>query len=96
MFMNKYDWYEEYLIIFSFFVLNGFMYFLIGLYDLKEIVGEKFGKEVKFLYERGMEFLKVMFFLYDIGLGIIYDFRYFMFGIVFNLVRWDYYIIYIN
>ena len=34
MFMDQYVWYEEYPFIDGLFVLNGFMYSLIGLYDL--------------------------------------------------------------
>lgn len=34
-FLNFFDWYEEYFIMLSSFVLNGFIYFLIGLYDFK-------------------------------------------------------------
>ena len=37
LFMDKYDWYEEYPTNPSTFILNGFMYSLIGLYDLKII-----------------------------------------------------------
>lgn len=33
-FMNLYPWYEEYPTVPSIFILNGFMYSLIGLYDL--------------------------------------------------------------
>lgn len=33
-FMNLYPWYEEYPTIPPIFILNGFMYSLIGLYDL--------------------------------------------------------------
>lgn len=34
-FLNFFDWYEEYFIMLSSFVFNGFIYFLIGLYDFK-------------------------------------------------------------
>lgn len=33
-FMNLYPWYEEYPTVPPIFILNGFMYSLIGLYDL--------------------------------------------------------------
>lgn len=96
MFMNKHDWYEEYPTTPSSFVLNGFMYSLIGLYDLKETAGEKLGKEARLLYERGMESLKAMLPLYDTGSGTIYDLRHFMLGIAPNLARWDYHTTHIN
>lgn len=96
VFMNKHDWYEEYPTTPSSFVLNGFMYSLIGLYDLKETAGETLGKEARSLYERGMESLKAMLPLYDTGSGTIYDLRHFMLGIAPNLARWDYHTTHIN
>lgn len=36
VFMEKLDWYEEYPTNPSTFILNGFMYSLIGLYDLHQ------------------------------------------------------------
>ncbi|XP_060116138.1 D-glucuronyl C5-epimerase [Heteronotia binoei] len=96
VFMNKYDWYEEYPTWPSSFVLNGFVYSLIGLYDLKEVAGEKLGREAKLLYERGMESLKAMLPLYDTGSGTIYDLRHFMLGTSPNLARWDYHTTHIN
>ncbi|XP_005997124.1 D-glucuronyl C5-epimerase B [Latimeria chalumnae] len=96
IFMNKYDWYEEYPTTPSSFVLNGFIYSLIGLYDLKEIAGERMGKEAKILYDRGMESLKAMLPLYDTGSGTIYDLRHFILGTAPNLARWDYHTTHIN
>ncbi|XP_046781106.1 D-glucuronyl C5-epimerase isoform X8 [Gallus gallus] len=96
VFMNRHDWYEEYPTSPSSFVLNGFMYSLIGLYDLKETAGEKLGKEARLLYERGMESLKAMLPLYDTGSGTIYDLRHFMLGTAPNLARWDYHTTHIN
>ncbi|CAM4627479.1 unnamed protein product [Caretta caretta] len=96
VFMNKHDWYEEYPTSPSSFVLNGFMYSLIGLYDLKETAGEKLGKEAKSLYDRGMESLKAMLPLYDTGSGTIYDLRHFMLSSAPNLARWDYHTTHIN
>ncbi|XP_070619344.1 D-glucuronyl C5-epimerase isoform X2 [Erythrolamprus reginae] len=96
VFMNKYDWYEEYPTSPSSFVLNGFMYSLIGLYDLKETAGEKMGKEAKLLYDQGMASLKAMLPFYDTGSGTIYDLRHFMLGTAPNLARWDYHTTHIN
>ncbi|XP_075714470.1 D-glucuronyl C5-epimerase [Rhinoderma darwinii] len=96
VFMNKYDWYEEYPTTPSSFVLNGFIYALLGLYDLKETAGEKEGKEARLLYERGMESLRAMLPLYDTGSGTIYDLRHFMLGTAPNLARWDYHTTHIN
>ncbi|KTF91257.1 hypothetical protein cypCar_00003491 [Cyprinus carpio] len=96
VFMNKYDWYEEYPTIPSSFVLNGFIYSLIGLYDLAQTAGEKLGRDAGQLYSKGMESLKVMLPLYDTGSGTIYDLRHFILGTAPNLARWDYHTTHIN
>lgn len=96
VFMNKYDWYEEYPTAPSSFVLNGFIYSLLGLYDLSETAGEKQGREAGLLFSRGMESLKAMLPLYDTGSGSIYDLRHFVLGTAPNLARWDYHTTHIN
>ncbi|KAG7283791.1 hypothetical protein CRUP_034415, partial [Coryphaenoides rupestris] len=96
VFMNKYDWYEEYPTVPSSFVLNGFIYSLLGLYDLSETAGEKQGREAGLLFSRGMESLKAMLPLYDTGSGSIYDLRHFVLGTAPNLARWDYHTTHIN
>ncbi|XP_061671344.1 D-glucuronyl C5-epimerase B-like isoform X1 [Syngnathoides biaculeatus] len=96
VFMNKYDWYEEYPTSPSSFVLNGFIYSLLGLYDLSETAGEKLGKEAGQLFSSGMESLKAMLPLFDTGSGSIYDLRHFMLGTAPNLARWDYHTTHIN
>ncbi|CAN9506585.1 unnamed protein product [Ophioblennius macclurei] len=96
VFLNRYDWYEEYPTTPSSFVLNGFIYSLLGLYDLKEVAGETVGREAAKLFERGMESLKAMLPLYDTGSGSIYDLRHFMLGVAPNLARWDYHTTHIN
>ncbi|NWY49088.1 GLCE epimerase, partial [Sylvia atricapilla] len=96
VFMERHEWYEEYPTTPSSFVLNGFMYALIGLYDLKETAGDKLGKEAGLLYERGMASLKAMLPLFDTGSGSVYDLRHFMLGTAPNLARWDYHTTHIN
>ncbi|NWZ86627.1 GLCE epimerase, partial [Poecile atricapillus] len=96
VFMERHDWYEEYPTTPSSFVLNGFMYALIGLYDLKETAGEERGREARLLYERGMESLKAMLPLFDTGSGSVYDLRHFTLGTAPNLARWDYHTTHIN
>uniref|UniRef100_A0A3B1JJG0 heparosan-N-sulfate-glucuronate 5-epimerase n=1 Tax=Astyanax mexicanus TaxID=7994 RepID=A0A3B1JJG0_ASTMX len=96
VFMNKYDWYEEYPTTPSSFVLNGFIYSLIGLFDLTQTAGDKEGREASQLYSKGMESLKAMVPLYDTGSGTIYDLRHFMLGTAPNLARWDYHTTHIN
>ncbi|CAF99885.1 unnamed protein product, partial [Tetraodon nigroviridis] len=96
VFMNKYDWYEEYPTTPSSFVLNGFIYSLLGLFDLTETAGEKLGREARQLFSHGMESLKAMLPLFDTGSGSIYDLRHFMLGTAPNLARWDYHTTHIN
>lgn len=96
VFMERHEWYEEYPTTPSSFVLNGFMYALIGLYDLKETAGEQLGREARLLYERGMASLKAMLPLFDTGSGSVYDLRHFMLGTAPNLARWDYHTTHIN
>lgn len=95
VFMNRYDWYEEYPTTPSSFVLNGFIYSLLGLYDVTETAGER-GGEAATLFSRGMESLKAMLPLYDTGSGSIYDLRHFILGTAPNLARWDYHTTHIN
>ncbi|KAJ3592770.1 hypothetical protein NHX12_005109 [Muraenolepis orangiensis] len=96
VFMNRYDWYEEYPTTPSSFVLNGFIYSLLGLYDLSETAGDKQGREAGLLFSRGVESLKAMLPLYDTGSGSIYDLRHFILGTAPNLARWDYHTTHIN
>ncbi|MEQ2167840.1 hypothetical protein GOODEAATRI_008141, partial [Goodea atripinnis] len=96
VFMNKYDWYEEYPTSPSSFVLNGFIYSLLGLYDVAETAGEILGREAGQLFSRGMESLKAMLPLFDTGSGSIYDLRHYMLGTAPNLARWDYHTTHIN
>lgn len=95
VFMNRYDWYEEYPTTPSSFVLNGFIYSLLGLYDVTETAGER-GAEAAQLFSRGMESLKAMLPLFDTGSGSIYDLRHFILGTAPNLARWDYHTTHIN
>ena len=49
IFMNKFVWYEEYPTNPPTFILNGFMYALLGLYDLKSVSPDS---DANTLYER--------------------------------------------
>lgn len=95
-FMSKYDWYEEYPTTPSSFVLNGFIYSLIGLYDVAETAGNKLGREAGVLFSQGLESLKSMLPLFDTGSGTVYDLRHFTLGVAPNLARWDYHTTHIN
>ncbi|KAL0105611.1 hypothetical protein PUN28_015837 [Cardiocondyla obscurior] len=96
LFLGKYIWYEEYPTTPSSFVLNGFIYSLIGLYDLKSIAIGKDAEEATRLFNQGMISLKNMLMLYDTGSGTTYDLRHFMLKTAPNLARWDYHSTHIN
>lgn len=96
VFLNKYLWYEEYPTRPASFVLNGFIYSLIGLYDLKMIAPPEGAKKAAALYEVGMRSLRDMLTLYDMGSGTSYDLRHFTLRIAPNLARWDYHATHVN
>ncbi|KRT85088.1 hypothetical protein AMK59_535 [Oryctes borbonicus] len=95
-FMNKYHWYEEYPTKPSSFVLNGFIYSLLGLYDLMTIAPQSYTEETQLLFTEGMVSLKHMLMLFDMGSTTSYDLRHFTLGIAPNLARWDYHATHIN
>lgn len=95
-FADKYDFYEEYPTTPSCFVLNGFIYSLIGLYDLAQVAPADSAKDAQRLYDAGLQSLKAMLTLYDTGSGTIYDLRHFTLGVAPNLARWDYHATHIN
>lgn len=95
-FLNKFRWYEEYPTKPASFVLNGFIYSLLGLYDLMTIAPPESSQEAEFLFNEGMISLKNMLMLYDMGSVTAYDLRHFTVGIAPNLARWDYHATHIN
>lgn len=72
--------YEEYPTSPASFVLNGFIYSLLGLYDLNATVPASLSRDAGHLYEQGMISLKKMLLLFDTGSGTIYDLRHFTLG----------------
>jgi len=88
-----FDWYEEYPTTPGTFVLNGFLYSLIGLRDAAAIPELK--EEAMALFEKGVESLKTLLPLYDTGSGSIYDLRHLSLGTAPNLARWDYHAVHI-
>lgn len=95
-FLGKFDWYEEYPTTPASFVLNGFIYSLLGLYDLNATAPVNMATEARLLYEQGMVSLKKMLVLFDTGSGTIYDLRHFTLGIGPNIARWDYHATHVN
>ena len=74
VFLDKYPWYEEYPTNPPTFILNGFMYSLLGLYDLKSVSSSR---QVSALFNTGIESLAAMLPLYDSGSSTFYDLRHF-------------------
>ncbi|XP_066998204.1 D-glucuronyl C5-epimerase [Anabrus simplex] len=95
-FLGKFPWYEEYPTRPASFVLNGFIYSLLGLYDLKSIAPAEQTQEAAALFEQGMLSLKMLLLLYDTGAGTVYDLRHFTLGVAPNLARWDYHATHVN
>ncbi|KPJ07372.1 D-glucuronyl C5-epimerase [Papilio machaon] len=89
-------WYEEYPTTPPLFVLNGFIYTLLGLYDLHVIEGENSISLAKKMFDDGMTSLKTLLPLFDTGSGSFYDLRHFTLGVSPNLARWDYHATHVN
>lgn len=95
-FMDRFDWYEEYPTTPSSFVLNGFIYSLLGLYDLKMTATGEGKAQAERIYNSGMKSLKAMLGLYDSGAGTFYDLRHIITTMEPNRARWDYHTTHIN
>ncbi|PZC79397.1 hypothetical protein B5X24_HaOG216392 [Helicoverpa armigera] len=96
MWMDKHVWYEEYPTKPPLFVLNGFIYTLLGLYDLHIIEGENSISLAKKMFDDGMTSLKTLLPLFDTGSGSFYDLRHFTLGVSPNIARWDYHATHVN
>ncbi|XP_012552772.1 D-glucuronyl C5-epimerase [Bombyx mandarina] len=96
LWMDKFVWYEEYPTKPPLFVLNGFIYTLLGLYDLHVIEGENSMSLAKKMFDDGMTSLKTLLPLFDTGSGSFYDLRHFTLGVSPNIARWDYHATHVN
>lgn len=96
MWMDRYLWYEEYPTKPPLFVLNGFIYTLLGLYDLYVIDGGDTSSPAKRMFDEGMTSLKTLLPLFDTGSGSFYDLRHFTLGVSPNIARWDYHATHVN
>ena len=94
-FLDKYLWFEEYPTIPSSFVLNGFIYSLFGLYDLKMSCAKQC-ETVEEYFKKGLESLNHLISLYDTGSGTLYDLRHFSLKTEPKIARWDYHTTHIN
>ena len=98
-FMDKFVWFEEYPTTPSSYVLNGFIYSLVGLYDLSQTCSKAASTECSKslgLFNSGIESLKQLLPFFDTGSGTIYDLRHFSLKVAPNLARWDYHTTHIN
>ncbi|CAG4906601.1 unnamed protein product [Colias eurytheme] len=96
MWMDRYVWYEEYPTKPPLFVLNGFIYTLLGLYDLHIIEGDNSASLAKKMFDDGMLSLKTLLPIFDTGSGSFYDLRHFTLGVSPNIARWDYHATHVN
>ncbi|EDO47868.1 predicted protein, partial [Nematostella vectensis] len=94
MFMDKYPWYEEYPTTPSLYVLNGFIYSLVGLHDLTLAAPKK--TEAKAFFDDGMKSLKALLLMFDAGSGTFYDLRHVSMRAPPNLARWDYHTLHVS
>ena len=101
-FLDTLKWYEEYPTTPGSFVLNGFMYSLVGLHDIMEMLQEMGERPEELelatqLWRDGMKSLLTLLPLFDTGSGTVYDLRHFsMKGSAPKLARWDYHATHIN
>ena len=99
IFHSKFVWYEEYPFEEGLFVLNGFMYSLIGLYDLSVAPNAPADakKEASELFHEGFVSLKALLPLYDNGKGSTYDLQHVIMQVRGpNRARWDYHTVHIQ
>lgn len=88
-FEGTYEWWEEYPTLnHPTFVLNGFIYSLIGVYDTSVLLNDSRARR---MYESGLRSLTRMVNLYDLGARTSYDLlHYSVSGTPPNIARWGY------
>ncbi|CAK9293531.1 unnamed protein product [Gordionus sp. m RMFG-2023] len=103
---NKYIWLEEYPSIPPTFVLNGFMYSIVGIYDLQQALKyylvnndnsfKIITNRINILLNLVGKSLKTLLPLYDTGSGSLYDLTHITQKYPPNRARWDYHVVHIN
>ncbi|OZC10043.1 D-glucuronyl C5-epimerase [Onchocerca flexuosa] len=89
-------WFEEYPTTPGTFVLNGFLYSLIGLYDFAQVSNlQAVENDSATLFSVGLESLRIFLPLFDTGSGTFYDLRHLGLKTAPNLARWDYHSVHI-
>ncbi|GMT18817.1 hypothetical protein PFISCL1PPCAC_10114, partial [Pristionchus fissidentatus] len=100
----SHPWFEEYPTTPGSFVLNGFMYSLIGLYDLSQMEKldppppSSFSSSFSLsssLFLEGLSSLRALLPLFDTGSGSMYDLRHVALNLHPNLARWDYHAVHV-
>lgn len=100
----SHPWFEEYPTTPGTFVLNGFMYSLIGLHDYAQLEKSSPSPPSSFtssfatasaLFQEGLTSLKALLPLYDTGSGSMYDLRHVALNTPPNLARWDYHAVHV-
>ena len=78
--------------------MNGFIYSLIGLYDLSQVLKDNgTPSAAEQLYLTGLESLVTLLPMFDTGSGTLYDLRHLHLpGVAPNLARWDYHGVHVN
>lgn len=91
---DQHVFYEEYPTEPNSFVLNGFIYSLLGLYDFSLLDGDS---DARNLYLTGLESLKQCIHLYDLGRGTAYDLTHLSCpGYPPNIARFSYHFIHVQ
>ncbi|KAG8291443.1 D-glucuronyl C5-epimerase [Homalodisca vitripennis] len=96
LYLGQVPWYEEYPTEPASFVLNGFIYSLIGLYDLLSLAPALQAREAAALFHQGVKSLKKLLLAFDNGSGTNYDLRHLTIGCAPNIARWDYHATHVN
>lgn len=86
--LQQIPWYEEYPTEPPSFVLNGFIYSLIGLYDLLTLAPALQARDAAALFQQGMKSLKKLLLAFDNGSGTNYDLRHLTIGCAPNIARY--------
>ena len=93
--MGDLKMFEEYALEPSLHVLNGFIFALIGLYDLSKIKQDD--KTARHLFDAGLKTLVRILPMYDNGRGTFYDLRHVVIpGVEPKRARWDYHAVHLG
>ena len=101
-FMGQHVWYQEYPTDPPAYILNGFIFSLLGLHDFWQATVGRPDLEVESnrsqqLFSEGLESLVALLPLFDTGSGSVYDLRHFtMPGTPPKIARWDYHALHVN